>query len=100
VPGIRKRLPQDDVALLDDTLARARALLEAGRYVDSWQCLASGEVQVILTKKLRTLEYIRPWLIIGPFPNNKGLLKKEEEAASAGRYCSWTHRLQTAEAAQ
>ncbi len=75
-------ISQTDLSFLQDSLKQAGAALEKGDYAEGWSYIANRKFNE-LAEKINAISYIRPWLIIGPFPNNEDFLRKEKEAATA-----------------
>ena len=82
--NVRDVLSQEELSFMDNSLKQAGDALKKGNYVEGWGYIANEKFNTILTEKVKILSYIRPWLVIGPFPNNEDFLKKEDENITIG----------------
>lgn len=74
----REILSQEDSDYADRLLKQATDCRDAGRYLKGWKCFSDERLEQLYWKS-KKLRFIRPWLVIGSFPNNEAMLKKENE---------------------
>lgn len=102
-PNLKDILPEEELAYVGHSLQQATLCLKAGKYVEGWRYFADAKLTATLGN-VNEIGWIRPWLAIGPFPNNESMMKKEDETLEAGQsgdakdeYCQGFDRVFDAE---
>ena len=82
ISEVRAEFSEEDLALVESTAREAETQLKAGNYARAWQLLTHWRFWTLVNDEMEKHRPRHPWLVIGPFLEDKGSREVEQDALS------------------